>query len=276
MKNLIFTIIALCVALAHILPIPNQFWQYDKPIHIVTYFVLFNTIQFFFKKTPPLSIAAQLFSFGVIIEILQAFSGRSADFADIGANGVGLIAAYYFYLLINKKFSMKKISTIIAPFALTFSAFAQCQVNPDSCALAVKIKSIKVVKSTILLETAQETDIDYFALETKEGQIIEKQAAKNAPSVYRFEVSKSGTYRIKVVNIDNTVEYTKYVTVDANAANYIMTSDAVYFENETPYEVYNFAGLLISRGIGTVVKMQEKGIFIIKTPTQSFKFVSAF
>lgn len=271
----ISSIVFLCV-LAHILPIPNQIWQYDKAIHIATYSVLYCIFLYLANESDPLSIASQLFAFGILIEILQAFSGRNADFADIGANGVGLSIVYYSNYLINKFSYMKKIFTIIALFALSFQSFAQCEINPDSCALAVKIKSITVQKSVIVLETSEEANINYFALTDTEGSELMRITAKNTPSVYNFAVQKSGTYRIKVVNLDNSVEYTKYVTVANTAVNYIMTANAVYFDTETLFQVYDLSGRVIQVGNASQINFEQKGVFVVKTPQNLIKFVKLF
>lgn len=82
----------------------------DKVIHAVAYFFLsciwffgvFSKKSNFFKTI--FAVAGIIFIFGIIIEVLQeVFStGRQADFYDVMANCVGILAASVLIISLNK------------------------------------------------------------------------------------------------------------------------------------------------------------------------------
>ena len=160
---------------------------------------------------------------------------------------------------------MKRIFTFLMLVCISFAAFAQCEINPDSCALAVKIASFKVEKGAIVLVTAEESNIDYFALETAEGTVIEKQAAKNTPSVYRFTPTKSGIYRVAVVNLDGTIEYTKFVQFNTSSNVQITRSqEGLILTEPQNFIVYDVMGQVLKSGYDTEIALPHSGIVIVK------------
>ncbi len=61
-------------------------------LHIVSYFVLSLLLS---KIWNPRNTVVFAFSYGVVIEIMQGFTGyRIGDFMDAAANGVGILAFY--------------------------------------------------------------------------------------------------------------------------------------------------------------------------------------
>jgi|TARA_B110000902_G_scaffold144532_1_gene166709 VanZ family protein len=82
-------------------------WQIDVLIHASYYFAL--TITGFYilqhKKINPLLLITLLFSFSVVLELLQFFiPKRSIDLMDIASNAIGLVLGWltYRWLLKNK------------------------------------------------------------------------------------------------------------------------------------------------------------------------------
>lgn len=96
MRNtiLIATLISVLVGSLSTSKLLASLWAYDKHLHIATYALLFVVCRYCFLEKRPLSIAAFLTLFGMCVEIAQAFTGRSMDFGDVGANTVGVTVAY--------------------------------------------------------------------------------------------------------------------------------------------------------------------------------------
>jgi len=92
---------------------PEPFWQFDKLVHSLIYFILVILLFYGFKSSPlpknkklKFNLLLVLFAifYGGLMEILQhyIFINRSGNFLDFFANDFGVFLGWLVYPLISK------------------------------------------------------------------------------------------------------------------------------------------------------------------------------
>ncbi len=70
----------------------SWFRNFDKVLHLVSFLILSLWFSGLYRRRSYWRVALGLLAFGVIIEVCQRAVGyRTADFADVAADGVGII-----------------------------------------------------------------------------------------------------------------------------------------------------------------------------------------
>lgn len=91
-------LLVLAIAAGSLLPMPSLTVAagVDKLEHFIGYFALALLGSGIVTRERLWVVMARCFAFGAVIELLQGTltSGRTADWADIAANGLGVIAAW--------------------------------------------------------------------------------------------------------------------------------------------------------------------------------------